>query len=403
MNYSRSINSFNSFNSFKLHRTLEFVVTNFCRLPARNLSYRHSETSRSKNFGEEKYKYIGKINNQGTNKNQRKLTQTKPTREIYNQRAEQDRSKLNKTESFGKFHNQADQKKFTRTESIHNKGEQNNLTKTESIEKINNQEADQNRQLKIISVHVPRHRKPLTDAEFGYYLAGLIDGKGTFTSNGEFQMLFHEFDSSLAYFIKGKIGFGRIRKNEIDINEKSTIYFVSRLDAMSRIATLINGKCRTDKVEIFNEIILPRINKESENPIPALTRDANLQDQNFWMAGFSDANGFFKIKIMNKIRSGNDIKLEFQVEQEDGYGLTSFKDAFGGYIRYGNPCYYNSVDFGPAYKIINYFDHFHLNSTEHINYLKWRKVYCLMMEEGHLTERGRARIEKLCKSLTAYP
>ncbi|CAG8555644.1 11377_t:CDS:1 [Funneliformis mosseae] len=216
-------------------------------------------------------------------------------------------------------------------------------------------------------------------------------------------MLFHEYDSPLAYLIKEKIGFGKIRKNEKGLNEQSTIYFVSRLDAMRRIATLINGKCRTDKVEMFNDIILPRINKESEIPIPALTKDANLQDLNYWMAGFCDANGTFKIKIMSGPDPDIEIKLEFQVEQEDGDGLTSFKDAFGGFVRYGNPCFYNSVDFGPAYKIINYFDHFHLNSTEHVNYLKWRKVYCLMMSNGHLNGRGRTRIEKLCKSLTAYP
>ena len=33
--------------------------------------------------------------------------------------------------------------------------------------------------IKLISAHVPKHLKPVTDDEFGHYLAGLIDGDGS--------------------------------------------------------------------------------------------------------------------------------------------------------------------------------------------------------------------------------
>lgn len=67
------------------------------------------------------------------------------------------------------------------------------------------------------------------------------------------------------------------------------------------------------------------------------------------------------------------------------------KDIFGGNIGYResqDTYYYGSTSFGSARKVINYFDHFHLQSSKHNNYLKWRKAYLLISEKQHLTEIG---------------
>jgi hypothetical protein len=44
--------------------------------------------------------------------------------------------------------------------------------------------------------------------------------------------------------------------------------------------------------------------------------------------------------------------------------------------------------------VIKYFDRYFLQSTKHINFLKWRKAYILIQNKKHLTEPG---LEKICK------
>ena len=53
--------------------------------------------------------------------------------------------------------------------------------------------------VKPISMHVPKHLKPISDVQFGHYLAGLIDGYGHFSSKQQLVIVFHSLDASLAY------------------------------------------------------------------------------------------------------------------------------------------------------------------------------------------------------------
>ena len=52
--------------------------------------------------------------------------------------------------------------------------------------------------------------------------------------------------------------------------------------------------------------------------------------------------------------------------------------------------------------LINYFDSFHLQSSKHNNYLKWRKAYIIIQEKNHLTETGLDKICKLKNSMNRY-
>jgi hypothetical protein len=63
----------------------------------------------------------------------------------------------------------------------------------------------------LLSVHTPKHHKPKTDMELGYYLAGLIEGDGYLNRRG-FEILFREYDLSSAHYIKSIIGYGSISK-----------------------------------------------------------------------------------------------------------------------------------------------------------------------------------------------
>jgi hypothetical protein len=90
------------------------------------------------------------------------------------------------------------------------------------------------------------------------------------------------------------------------------------------------------------------------------------------LAGFSDADASFQIKVINRIKKV-EIRLNFQVDQKKDAILVLIKDFLGGNIGYRksqNTYYYGSTSFGSAKNVINYFDYFHLLSSKHINYLK---------------------------------
>ena len=57
----------------------------------------------------------------------------------------------------------------------------------------------ENENIKLISKHVPKHLKPASKDQFGYYLAGLIDVDGHFSSKQQLVIVFHSLDASLAY------------------------------------------------------------------------------------------------------------------------------------------------------------------------------------------------------------
>ena len=97
-----------------------------------------------------------------------------------------------------------------------------------------------------------------------------------------------------------------------------------------------------------------------------------------------------------------EIRLNFQIDQKDNNVLLLIKEIFGGNIGYRssqNTYYYGSTSFGSAKKVIKYFDNFHLQSSKHNNYLKWRKAYIMVQAKDHLTEKGIDKIYKLKNSM----
>jgi hypothetical protein len=129
-----------------------------------------------------------------------------------------------------------------------------------------------NENIPLISDHVPTHKKPVSDEEFSSYLAGLIEGDGSFSKHGHtVKITFHINDAPLAYYIKKRVGYGVVRK----IKGKNAIeYFSNKLGTM-KIAKLINGKLRTDKIDNFNNNVLNHINKKLYTPLVIQGKDTS--------------------------------------------------------------------------------------------------------------------------------
>lgn len=146
-----------------------------------------------------------------------------------------------------------------------------------------------------ISVHVPNHLKPISDTEFGHYLAGLIDGDGHFSKTPQLVVVFNELDASLSYYIKGKIGYGNVYKVK---NKKSVILLISKQLGIRTVLNLINGIIRSQNKldQIKNNILLNPYFKTFT--LFSVNTEINLN--NHWFSGFFYAEDSFQINFIKR-------------------------------------------------------------------------------------------------------
>ena len=267
-----------------------------------------------------------------------------------------------------------------------------NFYKTGTSETLCNEIAKLTEKVNYVSVHVPIHKKPANDNEFGYYLAGIIDGNSNFSN----VIVLNELEAPLAYFIKSRLGYGKVYKEK---NKKTVNLVVENLNGITKILNLINGKIRSKiKLDQINNNILTNINFKSISNF-YLNKDNNLN--NHWLAGFSEIEGRLKINFINN-ENKIEIQLSFEIEKNNKDLLILIKNFLGGNIAFNKNedfYFYYSNSFGSAKKIISYFDHFHLLSSKHVNYLKWRKAYLIIQKNEHLTQLEFLKISKLKKTM----
>jgi hypothetical protein len=282
----------------------------------------------------------------------------------------------------------------------------NNLNGTSETKRneivVSGQNSDQWENIKHVSNHVPKYSKPFNDQELGHYLAGLIDGDGHFSIIPQLVIVFSAPDVFLAYYLKKSLGFGHVRKVK---DKNAYILVISNSDGILKIVNLINGKLRTKSK--FNQVT-NNILKNDKYSDYNITFTMNLSNDyyNYWLAGFSDADASFQVKIINRLtRNNSEIRLNYQIDQKNKDVLILIKKFLGGNLYFRkiqNTYYYGSTSFGSAKNVINYFDKFNLQSRKHISYLRWRKVYRLIQNKEHLTEKGLNKIIKIKEILNIH-
>ena len=269
-----------------------------------------------------------------------------------------------------------------------------------SSETLHNETVVQIENVKSISEHIPKHLKPISDDQFGHYLAGLIDGDGHFSNKQQLVIVFHSLDVSLAYYIKKRLGFGIVKKVK---DKNAFILVIASRKGLEKVINLINGKIRTETkfTQITNNILNHDKYIEFRKTIN-LKLNLNNNLKNHWLAGFSDADASFQIKIINRNKR-IEVRLNFQIDQKKDNILLLIKEFFGGNIGYRknqDTYYYGSTSFGSAKNVINYFDYFHLLSSKHIKYLKWRIAYLIIQNKNHLTKKGLDNVIKLKRTMS---
>lgn len=243
-----------------------------------------------------------------------------------------------------------------------------------------------------ISEHVPKHKSNLSDKEFGYFLAGLIEGDGWFGLN-QLHIIFSEKDISLAYYIKKRIGYGNVYKIK---DKKAVRYICKNKKGLYTILSLINGKLVSEFKyrQLINHNYNKNFNLELKTPLKKLSLD------NYWLAGFTQADGCFHISIAKSKthKTGFSVRLEFSIKQNDCIPLKLLIEniKLGNLSQYTNGIWcYKSSGYKTAWTLINYFDSYNLFAGKYVDYLKFRKVYIMITEGKHLESEGIAKIKRI--------
>lgn len=246
--------------------------------------------------------------------------------------------------------------------------------------------------LNIISEHIGKHRSSLTDEEFGYFLAGLIEGNGLFGEK-QLSIFFAESDISLAYYIKKRTGFGKVSKHK---SNKAVSYLCDNTAGLLYILFLINGKLVSKPK--YEQLLLT--NYATKYKCKILPPSNCITLDNHWLAGFIQTNGCFYITISkNKTHKTDfDVKLEFSIKHNNVLPLELIYHVFKtGFIYQYNTSlwYYKSSELKTAELFINYFDEFNVFAGKYVSFLKFRKVYIMITNGKHLEKKGITRIKSI--------
>lgn len=179
---------------------------------------------------------------------------------------------------------------------------------------------------------------------------------------------------------------------------------------MTKTPVLLKEKSDSLEYRSINEINYSKckpIGKLSNSDMPQLLRLNKQILDNSWLAGFTQACGVFHTSIVkSKINKlGYRVKLEYCLKHTN---ITYLYYVYN-YLSMGkvywdsndNIWKYKSSSFKLAGRIINYFDEFNVFALKYVEYVKYRKVYLMVLNNIHLQKKGINKIKSIANKGTS--
>lgn len=117
---------------------------------------------------------------------------------------------------------------------------------------------------KRLSIHRPSKQKlgHLSDDAFGHYLAGVLDGDGHISTQGQIVICFNEKDIADAYTLRTRIGYGHVRPMK---GAAAATLIFSKKAGIIRVADLIRDKLKhPNRIKQFNTRLCQKTSENSE-------------------------------------------------------------------------------------------------------------------------------------------
>lgn len=263
---------------------------------------------------------------------------------------------------------------------------------------------------------------------FGYYLAGLLEGDGHISLpalgittlnrvlNPRIVFTSHVNNLGLYAFIQSELGnVGRFQKT----GNNTIRYIIGDKNSIILFINLIHGKLRTPKNKRFNDMI-KFINFKYYLNISESLLDSSKFTNNSWFTGFTEADGHFGIKYVesraksetHKRSVSENVSLKFRLDQRSydkptsshmkpfmenlalflSCNLKSYTNNIGSEILSVSVSSKDSIKF-----LINYFNEYPLLGDKFNDFKKWEVVYNMIISKEHITDKGRLKIKSIIK------
>ena len=264
----------------------------------------------------------------------------------------------------------------------------------------------------------------LNKINFGGYLAGLIEGVGTFAVHDKNStakkyrpmiiIVFKNADLPLAEYLQKLTNCGVIQKKP---NRGYVLWQISDIVGVYTIVNIINGYMRTPKIEALNRTIewindYIDNNKDSKlpstksilsniNKIEKKSLDNSPIDSNPWLAGFTDSDGNFSINITKRSKQKlMRVQLFYRLEIRQTYhrlnneevSFFTIMSKIGTFLGsnvlsrsriVGDKQYFSFIVTATSKNSLEktryYFNKFPLLSSKYLDYLCWCKVIELQL------------------------
>ena len=260
-----------------------------------------------------------------------------------------------------------------------------------------------------------------SDNVLASYLAGIWEGdghivlprhneQGKMTTKPCFAITFTNKDLPLVEKLVEKYG-GWIRHKA---EENALVWTITKHLEIVNIVKLINGYLRSPKIYEFNLLILYLNNVYPNDNINSYDIDISPLFNNYWLAGFIDADGGFKIRytekkkdeITGKVLTKQRIAISFILEQRKYHLKTndSFKNIMEliadtllvnlNTSKHNNKEYW-SIEVSSIKKLeklVEYLNKYPLLTAKYNDYQDWLKVLYLIKGNQHLTDSGKSII-----------
>lgn len=286
-----------------------------------------------------------------------------------------------------------------------------------------------------------KYNKYLNDENLGSYLAGLIEGDGSISVHDDvsknryspiISIAFNKNDYQLALFFKNKLNIGKI---QIKSNTNVCIWQIKSIEDVYKIINITNGYYRTPKYEAIIRCINWINNYINNYEIKFVKNlynyNINIRSKilsnisileikpldttnilnNSWLAGFTDADGYFYIGL-NKSKNKEKINLSYRIEIKQSYHkdnpfnvdksyypimqniASSFNSSLYSRVRNlklnskdNNKLYYSyivSVNNVNNLKLVNsYFSKYNLLSSKYLKFKDWSKLLLSILNKSN--------------------
>lgn len=239
----------------------------------------------------------------------------------------------------------------------------------------------------LLAVVLKPHKvytRPEKDSDFGSYLAGLFEGDGHFSTQKQIVLTLGERDKKLLLSLRSKLGHGHVYKVK---DKQAYNWVISNSTGVALFLNFIDGHLRTESK--IAQILSRGVVFKQQSP--------NLSNPNncWWFTGFTEAEGCFYLQVLEPRRETR-ISLIFALKERAVLDyLKSYFQGSAVFYRQNGTYYWGSSTFSSASLVVSYFDQHSLQGEKRLKYNNWRKVYALIVQGAHRTEKGFSFISKV--------